>query len=70
MKVKELIARLAKQDPEKEVMILDGNNGGGVVREINLGPTEHKVTVEDITESADAEDLGGETVIVLGYGNY
>jgi hypothetical protein len=38
MKVGELIKELGKFLPEQEVMILDGYNGGGVPREINLGP--------------------------------
>ena len=38
MKVRELIERLEKFDPEMVVSILDGFNGGGQSREINYTP--------------------------------
>lgn len=70
MKVKELIERLQKQDPEKEIMILDGFNGGGEPREINLGPKGRTISEQDADQSADCEDLIGKDVLVMGYGFY
>jgi hypothetical protein len=70
MKVKDLINKLQKYPQDMDVMILDSFNGGGVPREINLGPVEHEITTEDINETADCEDIGRQTVVVMGYGCY
>lgn len=73
MKLTELITRLQALQQEhgnSEVMILDGWNGGGVPREINLGPTHRVVTEAHAEETADCEEIVGETVIVLGFGCY
>ena len=71
MLVKELIARLQKLDQDKEVMILDGFNGGGYPRTINLGPSEREIEAADIAECGDCEDFQvGDTVIRMGYGCY
>ena len=70
MKASELIARLGAFDPEIEVAILDGFNGGGTPREINLGPVIHKVTAEDGYSAIDFEGRAGESVAVLGFGCY
>lgn len=71
MKVRDLIERLQRVDPDFEVMILDGANGGGVPRAINLGPTERTVTPDDLdaTDDVDGIELGA-AVVVLGYGCY
>lgn len=70
MKVGQLIKALQAYDPEKEVMILDGFNGGGVPRTINLGPSLREVTQQDADEASDCEELVGETVVHMGYGCY
>lgn len=70
MTVRELIDRLKSFDPEIEVAILDGFNGGGAPRTINLGPVIRKVTKEDGCATADFEGMGGESVAVLGFGCY
>ena len=71
MKKEELIARIMKSVPDgAEVMILDGFNGGGSPREINLGPLPRLITSEDGDDSCDCEDLVGEQVYVIGYGSY
>lgn len=70
MTVKELIERLSKEPQSAQIMILDSFNGGGVPREINLGPSKHKVTKAEAGEAADCEDLVGKHVVVIGYGCY
>jgi hypothetical protein len=70
MKVKDLIKELQKLNPEQRIMILDGFNGGGYPRTINLGPSKQKITKKDADECADCEDIVGEVVSVMGYGFY
>jgi hypothetical protein len=70
MNVGQLIKKLEAFDPEKEVMILDGFNGGGTPRTINLGPNLREVTKQDADEASDCEDLVGQTVVRMGYGFY
>jgi hypothetical protein len=70
MKVKDLIKELQKLNPEQRIMILDGFNGGGYPRTINLGPTKHRITKEDVDACADCENIFGTTVNVMGYGFY
>jgi len=70
MKIKELIEELQKLNPEQRIMILDGFNGGGYPRTINLGPSKHRITKNDVEECADCEDIFGKTVYVIGYGFY
>lgn len=65
MKVKDLIEYLKLYPPNLEVAILDGFNGGGVPREINLGPTN--MTLRDET---DLKTKIGKEIIVMGYGCY
>lgn len=70
MKVGELIKELQAFDPEMEVMILDGFNGGGSPRTINLGPGLMTISQQDAKETADCEGRVGESVVRLGYGCY
>lgn len=70
MTIAQLIARLQEYSPETEVMVLDGFNGGGVPRDLNLGPTEQVIVAEDEEAAADCEGRVGEKVVVLGYGCY
>lgn len=70
MTIAELIDDLKSYDPNTKVMILDGFNGGGYPREINLGPFERTIKKSDAKESGDCEDLVGETVLIMGYGCY
>lgn len=55
---------------DKQFMVLDSHNGGGMPREVNLGPNIHTVTVQESEECADCEDVMGEHVIVVGFGCY
>ena len=72
--VRQLIDRLStqfKDDMDKEIMILDGSNGGGIIRNINLGPSLHSVRMEDIQESGDNEyRVPGAHIVVIGFGCY
>lgn len=69
MKIQELIEELKKFNPETEVMILDGFGGGGVPREINLGPQEHYLRMKDYLNSDDVEGFDLHTpIVVMGYG--
>ncbi len=74
MKVRELIDRLSKFDPDIEVSILDGNNGGGQPRTINLGPLVYDPKKwPRCTEGNDFSDIDtpqGEPIIQMGYGCY
>lgn len=69
MKAQELADILLK-DPTLEVMILDGFNGGGEPRDINLGPTEQVITQDNADEGADCEGKVGQKVLIIGYGCY
>lgn len=70
MNVGQLIKALQAFDPQKEAMILDGCNGGGTPRTINLGPALREITTQDADEASDCEDLAGQTVVSIGYGCY
>lgn len=71
MTVRELIEQLSELRPDCQVMILDGFNGGGDPRTINLGPTAQPITKEDIENNADCEEIPeGEAVYVIGFGCY
>jgi len=70
MQVKDLIEALKELDPQQEIMILDGFNGGGTPRTINIGPISHKIIAQEAEEAGDCEDLLGQTVYVIGYGCY
>ncbi len=70
MKKSELIKRLEKIKGDPDVMILDGFNGGGHPREINLGPYRSTITGLDDQTTADCEGRRGERIVVIGYGCY
>lgn len=70
MTVKELIEKLAKFDPDTEVMIFDGSNGYGNPRTINLGPFKYAITENMASDTADCEGKVGDKIIVLGFGCY
>jgi hypothetical protein len=70
MKNADLIRLLQAFDPGMEVMILDGANGGGAPRSLNLGPCVQTIVTADETWVADCEGRVGEHVIVLGFGCY
>lgn len=77
MKVADLIKELSALDPNMEVAILDGFNGGGQPRCINFGPTTwDKETLEEMAEFDDLPDYSdlsvkeGTEIVVMGYGCY
>ena len=74
MKVKELIKRLSEFNPEMEVAVLDGSNGGGYPREINYGPIEYRGKPDFKGDTnADYEDLEtseGQSIVQMGFGFY
>lgn len=77
MNVKELIEQLQALDPEMEVAILDGFNGGGQPRSLNLGPllwdAETLEEMKDFDLSPNYADLSskpGTPIVVMGYGCY
>lgn len=73
MTLSELIKQLEaerKRHGDLQVMILDGFNGGGVPRELNVGPRKHQISTDDLENCADCEEMVGQSVIVLGYGSY
>lgn len=70
MKVADLIRRLQQYPADAEVMVLDGFNGGGDPRTLNLGPLVRRITEEHAENSGDCEERVGEEVIVIGYGCY
>jgi hypothetical protein len=74
LKVKELIAALSELNPEMEIMILDGFNGGGYPRHINCKPykdSPHLISQKDVANCGDCEDIGrGHEVYTIGYGCY
>jgi hypothetical protein len=41
------LANKPLEGPDTELMVLDGFNGGGFQREVNLGPTSRTITEED-----------------------
>lgn len=69
MKAKDLAERLLL-DPEKEIMILDGFNGGGTPRIINFGPIQEVITLSDALTADDCEGREGEQILIIGFGCY
>lgn len=73
MRISELIKRLSDAQAihgDVHVMILDGHNGGGTPRDINLGPVSRFIRPVDAEEAADCEDRVGEHIMAIGYGCY
>jgi len=73
MKISELIRKLEAiqaTEGDLEVMILDGFNGGGVPRDINLGPSLRLISEYDAHETGDCENRVGEHIVRIGYGCY
>lgn len=70
MTVEEMINRLNELDPDKELMILDGFNGGGYPRTINFGVVNRRISVTDAEHAGDCEERVGESVYVIGFGSY
>lgn len=70
MNIRELIERLSEYPEESEVMILDGFNGSGFPREINLGPTTRIITRSDEDNTADCDGVVGYEIVIMGYGCY
>lgn len=71
MTVDELIERLAPwRGLSIPVMVLDGANGGGCLRDINLGPTYRMIGERDARDTADCEGRQGEDVVTIGFGYY
>lgn len=73
MTVKELIENLQQFDPDLEVAILDGFNGGGYPRQINYGPRLEFYHRFDHSQTYDREDLVNKQAtqwIIMGYGCY
>jgi hypothetical protein len=51
-------------------MIIDGANGGGYPRDINLGPKEGTIDSNDEDYTADCDGRVGESIVIIGYGCY
>jgi hypothetical protein len=66
----ELIERLKEYPANQEVMLLDGFNGGGTPRTLNMGPSERVISPRNTHDTSDCEGMEGQVVIVLGYGSY
>ena len=70
MKVHELIRLLSfEPDYDAEVMLLDGFNGGGTPRTINMH-AHMRIGASEAKDSVDCEGLEGKDVLVLGFGCY
>ncbi len=71
MTVRELIQKLLLvQDHDLKVMVMDGNNACGFLRDLNCGPVKAKIRPDDQLMTADCENRVGESVIAIGYGCY
>lgn len=71
MTVSELLHSLWELDGNLEVAILDGHNGGGQPRTLNLGPhLEERDGNGDDRDTSDLCDIEASSWVVLGYGCY
>jgi len=75
MLVKDLIKKLQELDQDLEVTVLDGFNGGGQPRTINLGPVvynpkKHNKHVNSTYNYEDIETQNGLPIVEIGYGCY
>ena len=69
MKASQLAEKLL-QNPDMEVMIMDGPNGNGFPRTINFGPIIHIINEGDEFVTDDCEGKVGTKVLLIGYGSY
>ena len=63
-------ARKLLSGPDLPLMILDGFNGAGDPRTINLGPVRQVITQKNEDEGADCDGMVGQNVLVIGFGFY
>lgn len=74
MTKQELIEQLNAIEGNPEIAILDGFNGGGVPRTINLGPLLFSgipaYPGDKQADYADIESAPGTPIILMGYGCY
>jgi hypothetical protein len=64
------LAKLLLESPDLPIMILDGSNGGGYPREINLGPVPRTITKYDVRWGDCVEFEVGTKILTIGYGCY
>lgn len=69
MRSHELAAKLLS-GPDFEVAILDGFNGGGEPRTINLGPSIRDVNRQYNTLCTDDIQTKTGSIVVIGFGSY
>lgn len=69
MKAHELAKTLMGM-PNHELTILDGFNGGGVPRTINLGPHVRNLNEQHMNCDTDDIETQSGDVIVIGFGCY
>jgi hypothetical protein len=73
MNITELIKQLEilrSINGDVQVMVLDGFNGDGKPRDLNLGPLLRTIDDYDAAYVGDCENRQGETVAVIGFGSY
>lgn len=61
---------MQKLQGDPEVMVLDGENGGGHPRSLNLGPVLRTIGAEDADAVAECEGNVGLRVVLIGFGCY
>ena len=64
------LAKLLLNMPDHEVTILDGFNGGGDPRTINLGPSVRNLNETNVKYDTDDIETQNGDIIALGYGCY
>jgi|TARA_A100001015_G_scaffold155998_2_gene173155 hypothetical protein len=64
------LARRLLSGPDLEVTILDGFNGGGDPRTINLGPNVRDVNTEHAGYCTDDIETKSGNVVMIGFGCY
>jgi len=76
MLVMQLIEQLSQLPQTLEVTILDGFNGGGIPRDINLTPHVYDPKEWEWTTNKERDDYSdihtptGQPIVVMGYGCY
>lgn len=66
MKIAQLVERLQQYPQDMEIMIKDG----GFVLDLNVGPYDYTITEADEDDCGDCDGRVGETVVLIGGGNY